>query len=76
MSPNLSDLEQRAAQLPIDERSQLAFFLLESLEPADAGDVDEVWRDEAEARLAAIERDEASLLPAEEVFEKLRRRSP
>ena len=52
----------------------MALFLLESLEPAEAGGVEEAWRIEAESRLSEIERGEARLVPAEEVFENIRRR--
>lgn len=74
MSQNLLELEAKASQLSDDERAQLALFLLESLEPAEDGDIEEAWRIEAESRLSEIERGEARLVPAEEVFENLRRR--
>ena len=74
MSRDLLELEQKASQLSDDERAQLALFLLESLEPTEDGGVEEAWRIEAESRLYEIERGEARLVPAEEVFENLRRR--
>lgn len=74
MSQDLLELEQMAFHLSDDERAQLALFLLESLEPAEEGDIEEAWRIEAESRLSEIERGEARLVPAEEVFENLRRR--
>lgn len=74
MSRDLLDLEQKASQLSDDERAQLALFLLESLEPTEDGEVEEAWRIEAESRLSEIERGEAGLVPAEEVFENLRHR--
>lgn len=48
--------------------------LLESLEPLEGGDVQEDWRIEAESRLAEIECGKARLVPADEVFNNLRRR--
>lgn len=74
MSQDLLELEQKAAQLSLDERAQLALFLLETLEPSEQGDIAELWRIEAESRLAQVERGEASLVPAEDVFHKLHRR--
>lgn len=74
MSSRLLELEQKASQLSIDERAQFALFLLETLEPADSGDIEEEWRIEAEARLAEIERGEAHLVSAEDVFSHLHRR--
>lgn len=74
MSQDLLELEQKASQLSEDERAQLALFLLESLEPTEDGGIEEAWRIEAESRLSEIERGEARLVPAEEVFENLRHR--
>lgn len=74
MSQDLLELEQKASQLPDDERAQLALFLLESLEPTEDGEIEEAWRIEAESRLSEIERGAALLVPAEEVFENLRHR--
>lgn len=74
MTQDLLELEQRASKLSDAERAQLALFLLESLEPADSDGLDEAWRIEAESRLAEIEKGEARLVPAEDVFENLRRR--
>lgn len=74
MSQDLLELEQKASQLSDTERAQLALFLLESLEPSEDVGVEEAWRIEAESRLSEIERGEARLVPAEEVFENLHRR--
>lgn len=74
MSQNLLELEEKASQLPDEQRAQLALFLLESLEPTDEGNIEEAWRVEAEFRLTQIERGEACLIPAEDVFESLGRR--
>nr|WP_315484593.1 addiction module protein [uncultured Undibacterium sp.] len=74
MSLNLLELEQKASQLSADERAEFALFLLETLEPADSGDIEKEWQIEAESRLAEVKRGEATLLSADEVFEKLHRR--
>ncbi|MBI3713801.1 MAG: addiction module protein [Burkholderiales bacterium] len=74
MSLNLFELEQEASQLSADERAQFALFLLETLEPTDAGNIEEEWRIEAEARLAEIKRGEAHIVSAEEVFNNLSHR--
>lgn len=74
MSQNLMELEEKASQLPDEQRAQLALFLLESLEPTDEGNIEEAWRVEAEFRLTHIERGEACLIPAKDVFESLGRR--
>jgi putative addiction module component (TIGR02574 family) len=74
MSLNLSELEQKASQLSVDERAQFALFLLETLEPTDASNTEEAWRIEAESRLAEIERGDARLVSAEDVFKNLSQR--
>ena len=74
MSKALIEIEQEASQLSSEERAKLAFFLIQSLEPSEQGDLDEVWRIEAEARLTEIERGEANLVPGQAVFSDIRRR--
>jgi putative addiction module component (TIGR02574 family) len=74
MSLSLSELEQKASQLSVDERAQFALFLLETLEPTDASNIEEAWRIEAESRLAEIERGDARLVSAEDVFKNLSQR--
>ena len=74
MSNILAELEQKAAQLSPVERAQLALRLIQSLKPTDEGDLEKVWRLEAEARLAQIEKGKARLVPGDEVFMNVRRR--
>jgi putative addiction module component (TIGR02574 family) len=74
MASTLSDLKKAAAQLPENERAELALSLIESLDgPADP-DVEEAWAQEIERRVRQFERGEAELVPAEEVFARIRRR--
>jgi putative addiction module component (TIGR02574 family) len=74
MASTLSDLKRKAAQLPEQERAELALSLIESLDgPADP-DVEEAWAQEIERRVRQIEKGEAELIPAEEVFARIRRR--
>lgn len=74
MSPTLVELQTQAKQLGAEERAQLASFLLETLEPADSGDVTQAWEIEIKARWAEIERGDAQLIPASEVFADIRRK--
>lgn len=76
MSQDLKELEQRTSQLSDTDKAHLILFLLDALDPADGGNVDDAWRVEAETRLAAVERGEASTVSADEVFAKLNRRFP
>ncbi len=74
MSKVLTELKEKAAQLPEPERAELALSLIESLDgPPDEG-VEEAWDREISRRMAEIERGEAKLIPADEVFTRLRRR--
>jgi putative addiction module component (TIGR02574 family) len=74
MNSTLAELEQKVTQLSADERAQLALFLLQSLELADEGDIDEAWRVESERRLAQIESGEVQSVPGDDVFARVRRR--
>ena len=74
MSTILAELEQKAIELSPEERSRLALFLIESLEPADEGDIEEAWRIEAERRFAEVDSGEARLVPGDQVFANVRRR--
>jgi putative addiction module component (TIGR02574 family) len=74
MASTLSELKKKAAQLPEHERAELALSLIESLDgPADS-DVEEAWAKEIERRVRQLEKGEAKLLPAEDVFARIRRR--
>jgi len=74
MASTLSDLKKKAAQLPEHERAELALSLISSLDgPADP-DVDEAWAKEIERRVRQLEKGDAKLIPAEDVFAQIRRR--
>jgi putative addiction module component (TIGR02574 family) len=74
MASTLSDLKKKAAQLPEQERAELALSLIESLDgPADPN-VEEAWAQEIERRVRQLEKGEAELIPADEVFARIRRR--
>ena len=74
MGAILKDIEAQALQLSLKERSELAHRLLVSLdgEPEDAPDViAKAWDDEIARRVAEIDAGTATLIPQEQVFEKL-----
>jgi putative addiction module component (TIGR02574 family) len=74
MASSLSDLKKKAAQLPEHERAELALSLIASLDgPADP-DVEEAWAQEIERRVRQVESGDAELIPAEDVFARIRRR--
>lgn len=75
MAHTLEALALHAMQLPADEKARLVLHLLESLEPFDAGDVADAWRQKAELRLDAVAAGTARTVPADDVFATLDRRT-
>ncbi|MDH2916246.1 MAG: addiction module protein, partial [Gallionella sp.] len=74
MSAKLAEIQIQSKQLDVEERAQLASFLLGTLEPSDSGDVSQAWEVEIKARWAEIERGGVQLIPATEVFADIRRK--
>lgn len=68
----VEELSRRAKELPVDERVQLAEEILATVHGAD-DEVDVTWGDEIKRRISEIEDGAADLIPAEEVFARLRR---
>ncbi len=63
----VKQLFQDALNLVPEDRAKLADLLLESLDPADP-EVDRLWVEEIERRLAAYRAGELETVSAEEVF--------
>ena len=72
MTQAYAKLEEEARLLPAAERFQLVDSLLESLHEEKIAEAESAWAAEIERRVAAYERGEAKLIPAEEVFAKAR----
>ncbi len=60
--------------LPADARMSLVEKLLTSLNLPTQSEIDREWAEEAERRIAQIDRGEVELIPGEEVFGKLRQK--
>jgi len=73
MSILLTELSDRARQLPPQERAQLAEGLLESLQEWSSPEVEAAWDDEILKRISQYERGEAVLSSAADVFAEARR---
>ena len=73
MSSLLAELSKMAQELLPEERAQLAQELLLSGDQEAEPDVQTAWETEIADRIAAYERGEAKLIPAEDVFEEARR---
>jgi len=74
MSSTLAELEKKAIELSPEDRARFALSLIQSLESAEEGDIEEAWRIEAERRWAEIESGKARLVSGDEVFANVRRR--
>ncbi|MDD5240168.1 MAG: addiction module protein [Sulfuricella sp.] len=73
MSASLAEIEQQARTLSPDERARLAEVLLESLQNGSLSEIETAWRLEIEDRVAAYDRGEMAIFPAEDVFAEAKR---
>ena len=73
MSALLDELSRKAKALTLEERTQLAQELLDSVELEAGPDVQAAWESEIASRITSYERGEAKLIPAHEVFEAAKR---
>jgi putative addiction module component (TIGR02574 family) len=72
MTKPARELESRALKLPRRERARLAQRLISSLDPDVDADVDKLWLQEAERRLAELKSRKVPGTPAEKVLRKAR----
>jgi putative addiction module component (TIGR02574 family) len=68
----VEELSRRARDLSPEERVQLAEEILATVHELDE-EVDAAWDAEIKRRIAEVESGTAKLIPAEEVFARLRR---
>jgi putative addiction module component (TIGR02574 family) len=74
MTPSIEQLKSQAGALSGPERAELAYFLLTSLEPDEAG-ADAAWQAEIARRVAEIRAGPARGRPVEDVLAELRQRA-
>ena len=72
MADLVAELSERAKVLPPEDRARLAEELLASLEESPSAEVDAAWDAEIQRRIAEVEAGTAKLVPAEEVFVRVR----
>jgi putative addiction module component (TIGR02574 family) len=72
MSARTTEILQEVLSMPPEERAELVDNILASLEPTDP-EIIGLWTTEAEARVAAFERNEIEAVSAESVFEEIDR---
>ncbi len=63
-----------ALSLPADARIGLVEKLLSSLNLPTQAEIDRLWAEEGERRVAQIDRGEVELVPGEKVFERIRQK--
>ncbi len=73
MTDLVAELSQRARELAPEDRARLAEELLASIEGHLEPEVDAAWDDEIRKRIAEVESGAVKLIPAAEVFERVRR---
>jgi hypothetical protein len=73
MNPKGDSIEEQAARLPRRERARLALRLLESLEPGQDEDANELWLQEAERRLERYDEGTAEAQNADEAIAEIER---
>jgi putative addiction module component (TIGR02574 family) len=63
-----------ALELPAEARIGLVDRILASLNLPTRPEIDRLWAEEAERRVAEIDRGDVALVPGEDVFAKIRRK--
>jgi putative addiction module component (TIGR02574 family) len=71
MQSDLKTLEEKALQLPEDQRITLAHKIIQSTEPAQDSGIDQWWEKELVRRIDLVNSDKTGLHPASEVFQQL-----
>jgi putative addiction module component (TIGR02574 family) len=74
MMSKSDEILRAALSLSGGERAELADRLLESLDEEDQPEIDRLWIQEAEDRIAAYERGETEAISTDEVFAALKSR--
>jgi putative addiction module component (TIGR02574 family) len=73
VSPQLMEIERKAARLPPKDREILAERLIQSLDEVPLTDVEEAWVKEAERRFTAWRRGERKGIPAARALRQVRK---
>ena len=67
-------LKAQIPGLPLKQRAELAYFLLQSLDVEEDSDAESAWRAELYRRLAGIQSGAVKGIPAEQGFDELRKK--
>ena len=74
MTAAINRVVQEVLELPAEVRINLVDKILLSLNLPMRPDIEKIWSEEAERRVAEIDRGEVELIPGEEVFAKIRQK--
>jgi hypothetical protein len=72
MATNIDDLARQALDLPGESRARLADILVESLEAADLGHIEQLWLSEAKRRRDEVRSGTAETVAGEDAFRQVR----
>ncbi len=72
MNPAVERLKSELTTLSVEQRAELAHFLIQTLDSEGEGDVDEAWENEVNRRLDLIESGTVQGIPADQVFARLK----
>jgi len=74
MARDLRELEEKLAQLTMEEKAAVARSLIDALDEKSDEDVERLWMEEAERRYAAYRLGEVKTSLASDVFSRVRER--
>jgi putative addiction module component (TIGR02574 family) len=74
MTQIAEQLKPKLAELPVEDRAELAQFLIGSLDGDADSEVSSAWHEEVSRRVAEIKSGTAIGIPAEDVFESIRKK--
>lgn len=74
MSTATDKVIEEALELPAEARIDLVDRILASLNLPTRPEIDRLWAEEAERRVAEIDRGDVKLIPGEQVFDGIRRK--
>jgi putative addiction module component (TIGR02574 family) len=67
-------LIDEVVSLPVDDRAEIVDILLKSLNPSVDRKIEKIWAEEAENRAKSIKENTVQTIPADNVFNNIRRR--
>jgi len=76
MSEIAEKLKAELLQLTAEDRAELAYYLIRSLDDEDHGDVHSAWEAELEQRWRDMESGTVTGVPAQDVFAAMRKKYP